>query len=156
MRMNDEKTYPLVVVKKHEDFYKRLRARVRCWFEAGGRSAPWAEYVLLAPDLFHVMCRLMLDEQVPRAQKLRLAAAVAYFISPVDLLPEALLGPVGLLDDVVLAAYVLHQVVNHTDEAVLRRHWGGEQDVLRLVQDILKMADRILGERLWKRLRQAF
>lgn len=152
--MSEDQTRALTVPQRHEDFYKRLRSRVRRWFEAGGKSAPWADYVLLAPDLFHLMCRLMVDRDVPRAQKARLATAIAYFISPVDLLPEAVLGPVGLLDDVVLAAYVLHQVVNHTEPAVLRRHWAGGQDVLALVQEILRRADEIVGERLWRRVKR--
>ncbi len=45
------------------------------------------------------------DGQVSLARKSLAAFAVAYAVMPIDLLPELVLGPVGLLDDVgVLAA----------------------------------------------------
>jgi uncharacterized membrane protein YkvA (DUF1232 family) len=137
------------------DFYRTLRQRVRRWTaSAEGRANPWAEYVLLAPDLFHLLCSLALDPEVPRSAKARLAAAIVYFVSPVDLLPEALLGPVGYLDDVALAAYVLNGIVNRTRPEVLERHWVGDRDVLEVVQKILATADRMVGSGLWKKLKK--
>ncbi len=136
------------------DFYRTLRQRVRRWTaSAEGKASPWAEYVLLAPDLFHLLCKLALDPDVPRGAKARLAAAIAYFVSPVDLVPEALLGPVGYLDDVALAAYVLHGILNQTRPEVLERHWVGERDVLEVVQKVLAAADRMVGSGLWKKLK---
>jgi uncharacterized membrane protein YkvA (DUF1232 family) len=38
------------------------------------------------------------------------AACLVYVLSPVDLLPEALLGPFGLADDVVVALIGLRAV----------------------------------------------
>lgn len=139
---------------RERDFYQRLRTRVRDWLstEEGGGSR-WAEFVLLAPDLFHLVCKLAADPEVPRSERAKLAFVVAYFISPLDLIPEALTGPVGYLDDIALAAYVLNAVVNKTDPAVVRRHWAGEEDILPLIQKILAAADRMLGGGLWQRLR---
>ena len=44
-----------------------------------------------------------------------LGPAVVYYISPFDLLPEALLGPIGYLDDLVFAVYVLNRLLSDTD-----------------------------------------
>ena len=43
------------------------------------------------------------------------AAAVAYVLSPVDLVPEAFLTLFGLADDAVLATWIAATVVNETD-----------------------------------------
>jgi len=140
---------------KGRDFYPILRRRVRRWTEsAEGKASPWAEVVLLAPDLFHLLCKLALDPDVPRGSKAKLAAAIAYFVSPVDLLPEALLGPMGYLDDVALAAYVLNGIVDQTRPEVLERHWAGDRDVLEVVQKVLGAADRMVGSGLWKKLKK--
>jgi uncharacterized membrane protein YkvA (DUF1232 family) len=137
------------------DFYRALRRRVRRWARArNGRSSPWTELVLLAPDLFHLLCRLAGDPEVPRGAKTRLAFALAYFISPVDLLPEALFGPIGYLDDVALTAYVLHGLLDETPPAVLRRHWAGDQDVVVVIRRVLGVAGGVLGAGLWRRLRR--
>jgi len=137
------------------DFYRALRRKIRAWTQSEeGRGSPWAEYVLLAPDLFHLLCKLAWDPDVPKAEKAKLAAAIAYFVSPLDLLPEAFLGPVGYADDVALAAYVLNGIVNKTSPEVVARHWAGEGDVLVVVQRTLAAADRMLGSGLWKRVKK--
>jgi len=42
----------------------------------------------------------------------RLIAAVIYILSPFDLLPEAILGPIGLIDDAGALGYVLLTIAN--------------------------------------------
>lgn len=44
-----------------------------------------------------------------------LAAAAAYVVSPVDLLPEALVGVVGLADDAVVLAWLATTLAQDTD-----------------------------------------
>jgi uncharacterized membrane protein YkvA (DUF1232 family) len=81
-----------------------------------------------------------------------MAGAIAYFINPLDLVPEAVLGPAGLVDDVALAAYVLRQALETTDPAVVRGHWEGNADILDLIRQILEAADVMVGGRAWRRL----
>lgn len=44
-----------------------------------------------------------------------LAAAAAYVVSPVDLLPEALVGVIGLADDAVVLAWLAKTLAEDTD-----------------------------------------
>lgn len=139
--------------KKHRDFYQRLRLRIRWWERQKGRGFEHADLILLAPDLFHLLCKLMVDSDVPLKEKAKLAAVIAYFISPVDLVPEAILGPVGYIDDVALAAYALDGLINRTSPEIVRRHWAGSDDVLDVIRDVVRKAHEVLGAGLWKRLR---
>ena len=142
---------------KELDFYKSLRSRMMDWLESrAGRNHKWADYLMLAPDLFHVLCKLSVDKDVPAQEKVKLVGAIAYFISPIDLIPEAIVGPVGYVDDIALAAYVLNSVINNTDPEVVRKHWAGEDDVLEVVQKILKVADKMVGGVLWKKIKRMF
>jgi uncharacterized membrane protein YkvA (DUF1232 family) len=139
---------------QNPDFYHELRAKFKTWLDSEeGKNHKWAEYLLAAPDLFHLLCKLSIDKDVPISEKAKLAGAIAYFVSPIDLLPEALIGPLGYADDVSLAAYVLNQIVNKTDPEVIQRHWAGEGDVLELIQRILERADEMVGSGLWRKLR---
>ena len=135
------------------DFYQRLRERVNTWAAQEGKDSKALKYVLMAPDFFHLLCKLLLDPRVPGREKAKIGAAVAYFISPIDVIPEGLVGPVGYVDDVALAAYVLNSVVNSVDPAVLNEHWAGDGDVLKNVQEILKVADDLVGSGMWKRIK---
>ncbi|MBK9476187.1 MAG: DUF1232 domain-containing protein [Tetrasphaera sp.] len=46
---------------------------------------------------------------------LTLAAAIAYVVSPVDVLPEALLGPLGLADDAFVVTWLVRGLVEETE-----------------------------------------
>jgi uncharacterized membrane protein YkvA (DUF1232 family) len=137
---------------KNRDFYQKLRRRIRTWVEGREeRTHRWAEYILFAPDLFHLLCKLMTDDDVSPGDKAKVAAAIAYFISPFELVPEAVVGPIGYIDDIALAAYVLNGIINNAGPEVLRRNWAGEDDILDVVQLVLSRATSILGK-LWGKL----
>lgn len=140
----------------HQDtgYYQELRNKFKSWIQTKeGRDHKWSEYLLAAPDLFHLLCKLSIDKDVPVKEKAKLAGVIAYFVSPIDLVPEAIVGPIGYIDDISLAAYVLNQIVNNTDPEVIKRHWAGEGDVLELIQRILERADEMIGSGLWAKLK---
>jgi uncharacterized membrane protein YkvA (DUF1232 family) len=142
--------------QRREDFYQALRARIADWLESKGKGFRHAQLLLLAPDLFHLLTRLMLDRRIPVAEKAGLGAALAYFISPIDLLPEAFLGPAGYIDDVALAAFALSRLINAGHGAVAKELWAGDGDLLDAIQQILEVADQALGSGLWERLKNGW
>jgi uncharacterized membrane protein YkvA (DUF1232 family) len=138
---------------KEMQFYRKLRRTVRIW--AGGersKTNQYAEYVLASPDLFMLLVRLSQDQRVSQINKTRMAGAIAYFVNPLDLVPELLLGPAGLVDDVALAAYVLHELLETTDPNIVREHWDGSADILDLIRRILSVADAMVGGPVWRRV----
>jgi len=142
---------------READFYQDLRARVQRWLDSqDAHNSKWAEYLMLAPDLFHLLVRLSLDPDVPSTQKIKLLGAIAYFISPIDLIPEALLGPLGLLDDIAVAAWVLNSMINESDPELVQKYWAGDDDSLEVIQRILASADEMIGSGLWERLKKKF
>ena len=141
----------------NDDFYKKLRIKIRDWLKSDeGKNNKFAEYLMFAPDLFHLLCKLSIDKDVPAFEKAKLVGAIAYFVSPVDLIPEVLSGPLGYVDDIALAAYVLNSLVNNIDEEIVKRHWVGDENVLNLIQQILSVADTMLGGGIWEKLRKTF
>lgn len=142
----------------HEmDFYQKLRIKFKDWLSTEeGQTSTWAEYLMFAPDLFHLLCKLAIDKGVSTQDKAKLAGAIVYFISPIDLLPEALLGPLGFADDIAVAAWVLNDLVNHIDQDIIRNHWAGEEDVLQVIQKIIGEADQMIGSGLWEKIKHKF
>ena len=140
----------------HVDFYQHMRESIRSWLKDKGKGYKFAEYLLAAPDLFHLLCRVAIDPEVPAAEKAKLIAAIVYFVSPLDFLPEALISGLGYIDDIVVAALVLNHLVNKFNPDIIRRHWAGDQDVLTLIQEILKVADQLVGKGLWERIKARF
>lgn len=144
-------------MNKYEDFYFELRKNINEWLDQNlGKRHKWSEYILTAPDLFHLLVKLLIDKDVPEIKKVKLAAVIFYFISPIDLFPEALLGPVGYLDDIALTAYVLNDLINDINQDVIYRNWAGDKDILELIKNILEKADVMIGSGLWNKLRSRF
>jgi uncharacterized membrane protein YkvA (DUF1232 family) len=139
---------------EHQDFYIKLRKKIEKYLREHDNK--YADYLLLAPDLFHLLVKLSLDDRVPTEKKAKFALVIAYFISPLDLLPELLLGPLGYLDDIALTAYVINQYINDTDSSVVRELWAGDQDILSTLKNIISTADKMVGSGLWKKIRSRF
>ena len=131
-----------------QDYYTRVREKIVRWAEGAGADRDITGYVLLIPDLMALFVRLMADPRVAPALKFEIAAASAYIISPLDLLPEIALGPAGLIDDSIVAVIALNRVVKMMGQAgedVLRQHWNGSEDILKVIQDLLDRADRFVS-----------
>lgn len=140
--------------KEQSDFYIKLRKKITKFLEKN--NTPYADMLLLGPDLFHLLVKLTMDERVPSKEKAKFIGVIAYFISPIDLLPEFLLGPIGYLDDIALTAYVLNNYINATDAKIVRELWAGDQDLLSSIKNILAVADKALGSGLWKKIQKKF
>ena len=145
---------------KQKDYYLQLRDKVSEWFEKNADKKPeYANYILLVPDFFYLLIRLTLDNRIPAVDKAKFAGVIAYFFSPIDFLPEALLGPVGYLDDLALTCFVLNLYINQQDEAgraVVKELWPGDDDVLDTIQSVLQKADKWLGSGLWEKIKNVY
>jgi uncharacterized membrane protein YkvA (DUF1232 family) len=141
-------------------FYDRLREKILHAIEKregkrGGKLTEGAvRALLLVPDVFILLARLALDKKVPGSTRAMIGGALAYFILPVDLLPEALLGGAGFLDDLVLATAVLSQAFGGDLEPYARKHWSGSEDLRVVIRDISETAQSLLGQNLYDRLRR--
>lgn len=144
---------PSGMTARQADFYQKLRVRIRTWLLKVGPGFKYADILMVAPDMFHLLCKLVADKRVPPGQKAKLAATLAYFIIPIGIVPEALVGPIGYVDDVALTAYVLSRMLNSDQADIVREHWAGDGDVLQVVQGILEVAENAIGTGLWKNLK---
>ena len=140
--------------EEQQDFYLKLRKKIEAYLRE--KNSKYTDYLLLAPDLFHLLVKLSIDPRVPADKKAKFIAVIAYFISPLDLLPEFILGPIGYLDDIALSAYVINEYINETDPQIVRELWAGDQDILTTVKNVVIAADKMIGSGLWKRLRRTF
>lgn len=135
-------------------FYDKLRTRILAAVERrGGKLAqPTVRALLLVPDVFMLLVRLSLDREVPASARALIGGAIAYFVLPIDLFPEAVLGGVGYLDDLVLATAVLAHAFGGDLEPYARRHWSGPEDVRKVIADVASTAHGLLGQNLYDRL----
>ena len=85
------------------------------------------------PDCVVLCRRLLADSRVPRRHKALLAGLLGYLASPLDLIPD-FIPVIGQLDDVLIAAVVLRAVRRGVKRSILRRHWPGPPQSLRVIE----------------------
>lgn len=127
-------------------FYDRLRERIVP--ARPGASTGARDLLLLLPDLTILLGRLLRDTKVPLFEKAIAVAGIAYVLSPIDLMPALLLGPVGMLDDLFIVAACLSRLVNHVHPDVVRGHWSGQGDALEVIQTTAGWFERELRLRV--------
>ena len=111
------------------------------------------EYALALPRLVKLLWRLARDPRVPARTKATLVILAAYLASPIDVIPD-FIPALGQLDDLVVVAFVLDQMLNRVPADVVREHWDGDEDVLELVQEILDISTGFVPGWVKKRFSQ--
>src|SRR5438067_3478692 len=138
-----------------ERFYDRVRSRIQSYVDSKGAAiGKTAEYLLLVPDVFILLWRLVNDGRVSGKNKVLLGSGIAYYIFPIDLIPEAFVGPIGYLDDLVFGVYILNRVLRDTEPEIVREHWPGGEDVLSVIQKILGAAESLVGTEMVDRIKR--
>jgi len=137
-----------------EDAYDRFRQlMLQAVEKLGGKFGREAtEILLLVPDLLLLFAGLARDQRVGQRHKLFAGAVVAYLLSPFDLLPEALVGPLGMADDVVVAFLALDCLLNQLPRDILLSHWRGERDLLEVAKLGTALGCRLVPRPLYDRI----
>lgn len=99
--------------------------------------------IMLIPNFLKLLGRLFKDSRVPMAEKAMLVGAIAYVISPLDLLPDVI-PVIGQVDDLYLIALVVLRLLARTDDAILQEHWDGRGDLASVVNKIARAAQYVL------------
>jgi uncharacterized membrane protein YkvA (DUF1232 family) len=135
---------------REQRLYDRLRSRLvapEVTSQSGLR-----DLLLLLPDLTVLLFRLIRDERVPAGSKAVALLGVAYLLSPIDLLPEVVLGPIGFVDDLFVVGTALSQLLNHVHPDVVRSHWSGRGDALDAIQRVTSWTESSVKDRVRRAL----
>lgn len=101
------------------------------------------EAALAVPHLMVLLGRLLRDPDVPKRRKALAGAAMAYVISPYDVLPD-FIPFVGRIDDIVVLAASIHHLIKAVPEEKLAAYWEGSEDALDIVSGIVEWGADLL------------
>jgi uncharacterized membrane protein YkvA (DUF1232 family) len=139
--------------KEHFDYCESLRTKINNWLVSpSGKTNAWAKYIRYTPDLFHLLVKLSGDKQISVTSKAKLAAAISYFVSPLDLIPEEFWGALGYVDDIAFAALVLKDIIKNDDPQIIQNHWEPEEELIPLIEEILNVAEQMVGKKWWQKI----
>ncbi|MGN4125298.1 DUF1232 domain-containing protein [Lysinibacillus sphaericus] len=133
--------------KEQRDFYHKLRTKLVTFLESKtGRHNKFAEYLMFVPDVFHLLIKTLMDPAIDTKSRSLIGATIAYFIFPMDFMPEGVLGFGGFMDDLVLATFVVNTIINKLGPEVIEKHWTGDDKLLDVLQKIAGTSDQIISK----------
>ncbi len=87
------------------DFYDTLIENLETY------SGEYESFIDYGPDLFKLLCNL-LKSDIDSSLKLPICGAIAYYVTPDDVIPENIYGPYGYTDDIYISSYVIKMVAD--------------------------------------------
>lgn len=111
-------------------------------------------YIRQLPNFVRLLFGLVTDPRVALVDKVLVFGAIAYIITPIDLIPD-FIPFIGEVDDVYLLVIALQRLISNAGRLVLLDHWGGDaEDLSDLnLQGALAAAAFFLPRRIRRRLR---
>lgn len=113
-------------------------------------TGPHSDIILLMPDLFDMLSHLLDDGRVHKEARQKVCQAIAYFITPFDLLPEEVYGVEGYIDQCYVALYVLTNLQSQLPDHVVDEAWEGEGTFKEIVSLLPELERQMLPENIQK------
>ena len=88
-----------------KNFYDTLVENLECY------AGEYESFIDYGPVLFKVLCDL-LNCDVDKSLRMPICGAIAYYVTPDDVIPEQVYGPYGYIDDIYLSSHVLKMVAD--------------------------------------------
>ena len=97
-----------------KDFYDTLIENLEAY------SGEYESFIDYGPRLFKVLCNLLKCD-IDKSLKLPICGAIAYYVTPDDVIPERIYGPYGYIDDIYLSTYVLKMVASKHGYEIIQK-----------------------------------
>ena len=139
-------------LEKAEDFYHKLREKINRWAREGQLSQktgrwtdPFTQYLMVLPDLVHLMIKLLLDRKTAPLIRSYIIIGLLYLMCPIDIVPDFI--PVaGFIDDLLILCFILNKILNNANEttrAKIEEFWAGEDSVFVKVKEIVAVVNEL-------------
>lgn len=121
--------------------------------EGMSRKATARTLIEAMPAYLKLLGRLIRDPRVSSTDKALLAAAVAYVLMPVDLIPD-FVPVLGLLDDLLLLALTVDRLVVRAGPELVSYHWDGPDEALAALTARIDDLERLVPASVRRRLKK--
>jgi len=109
--------------------------------------------LLKAPALLNMLNQLYVESDLPLKKDLEVSSAVRYINSIYDFLPADFSGPMGSLDDILVAALVLKKLNNTID---LSKYCDKKANFDQISSDIIQLGEKFLPDYVDQRIKREF
>jgi len=132
----------------YKDYHDFLEAEINAY--RGGVK----DYIYYLPALFKALSGTLDRPELEAEDRKIVLTALGYLVVPNDLLPEAVYGPVGYIDDVFVCCLVIERLVKKYSISFVEPYWEKETDLLEEYlshalttsrEDLGELAEKVLA-----------
>lgn len=112
-----------------KDFYDVLKENLKSF------DGDYDRFVDNSPDLFLFLTDLLNISKIQSNDRLKIGAAISYFVIPRDVIPEQIYGPYGYVDDIFLCTFVIKELGKKYGYDSFNEVWKGNgklEDIVNL------------------------
>lgn len=123
-----------------KDYYDTLKENLRKY------TGEYDKFIDYGPDLFKLLTKILSIDEIEKEERLKINAAIAYFVVPYDIIPEQIYGPYGYVDDIYLATHVINEITKKIGYEVINDLWNSDENLQEIVDLCHKRSKKIVGE----------
>jgi len=138
--------------KRKFQFYEKLREKFAIQKVSSSDPNNVTDYMFIVPDIFVLVSRLAIEKRLKMTTKAFMAAVVAYFLLPIDIIPD-FIPIIGFLDDLLIAVYALDRILSEVDPKIIQDNWSGETDMLKMVKKIISATQKNVSLKIIKKIK---
>lgn len=127
---------------KFKDFYDIIKENLESYDEE------YDDFINYGPDFFKLLIESLNDKKMKSKLRLRVSAALAYYVAPFDIIPETIYGPYGYIDDIFICLYVLKDIERELGYEFLEDLWENERSLNEVMDECYSKSKAIVDDKI--------
>lgn len=103
------------------------------------------EFIDYRQEMYNLLTDILDGENAERESRLKICAAIAYFVTPFDIIPRQVYGPHGFIDDIYVFSYVINDLSEYLGWKPLEEAWRGNEELKTVLDKCQLKSKEILG-----------
>jgi uncharacterized membrane protein YkvA (DUF1232 family) len=124
-----------------KDFYDVLSENLESY------QGEYASFIDHGPKLFQLLTEMLEESSISKELRLEISAAIAYYVVPMDIIPEQVYGPYGYIDDIYITTYVIKRIADELGYDCLKKHWKGEGNLESVIEECYEKSLEVLEDK---------
>lgn len=136
---------------------EKIEKEIKSWSDKNlAEHKDFHPYLKYASYFVKLMHGLGNDTTMDIYTKDKALKSLRYFESPFDFFPEQLVGPVGLLDDLLAAALTVENIKDNLKRSQIIKYWEHDSDLFSIVEEIIQVARENLPLHIYRKIESEF
>jgi len=124
-----------------KEFYDVIRENLDSF------DGDYEKFIDYGPELFKLLTKILEVKRINPEIKLKVSAAISYFVIPYDIISEQIYGPFGYIDDIFICAYVIRDIKNDIGYGKLEPLWENDENLNDVLEECYEKSSLILEEK---------